>query len=166
MDVLQKREDAKTICNDSLTNFDQTYVGSAVHAIGCIPHYWMGLIKRYSILKMFNSKILLCETQNQLFRANQYLTPQIEKGLALFTPPCRQMKVTLDMETSDYAGPGLLGIRIDFGSENYKLFRNVRSYGIYDLVSQVGGIIGMVLGFSFMQQAPSFLQSVSTPMEK
>ena len=160
VEVLEKREDAEIPCNTSLTDFDLMYKESVVKSIGCIPNYWKRFVNHSGIAKMEHTKVLHCKTRDQYLHASQYEPLNFQKGSTLFTQPCRQMTVSYDMSTSDISyKAGELGLTIYYGSENYKLFRNVRSYGIYDLTSQFGGIIGMFLGFSLMQ-APLILQWV------
>ena len=72
------------------------------------------------------------------------------------------MTIAFDMasepEPGSYGG-GMLGFTLYYGSKNYKYFRNVRSFGIYDLWSQIGGFIGMLLGYSLIQ-TPSIMREV------
>ena len=160
VEVLEKREDAEIRCNKSLTDFDLTYKESVVKSIGCIPRYWNHFLNNSGIEKMEETRIPNCKTKDQYLHASQYQPLYFQNGSKLFRQPCRQMTVSYDMSTSDISyKAGELGLTIYYGSENYKLFRNVQSYGIYDLTSQFGGIIGMFLGFSLMQ-APLILQWV------
>ena len=160
VEVLEKREDAQIPCNKSLTEFDLMYKDSVVKSIGCIPNYWKRFLNNSGIEKMDKTKIPNCNTKDQYLHASQYEPLYFQNGSKLFRQPCRQMTVSYDMSTSDISyKAGELGLTIYYGSENYKLFRNVQSYGIYDLTSQFGGIIGMFLGFSLMQ-APLILQWV------
>ena len=160
VEVLEKREDAEITCNKSLTDFDLMYKDSVIKSIGCIPLYWKRFLNNSGVEKMNETKIPDCNTKDQYLHASQYQPLYFQNGSKLFRQPCRQMTVSYDMYTSDISyKAGKLGLTVYYGSANYKLFRNVRSYGIYDLTSQFGGIIGMFLGFSLMQ-APSLFQWV------
>ena len=75
-----------------------------------------------------------------------------ENGTKLFMPNCRHMTITFDMAQADVSySQGNIGFTINYGSESYKYFKNVRSFSIYDFWSQVGGFIGMLLGYSLLQ---------------
>ena len=152
VEVLEKREDAQIPCNKSLSDFDLMYKESVVKSIGCIPHYWKRFLNTFGIEKLGKTKIPNCTNKDQYFRASQYEPLHFQNGSKLFRQPCRQMTVSYDMSTSDISySAGKLLLAVYYGSENYKFIRNVRSFGIYDLTSQFGGIIGMLLGFSLMQ---------------
>ena len=45
----------------------------------------------------------------------------------------------------------LIMLRIQYKLSNYEEVRNSRAFNEYDLFTQIGGIIGLMLGFSFFQ---------------
>ena len=128
------------------------YKESVVKSIGCIPRYWNRFLNNSDIEKLGETKIPNCTNKDQHSHASQYQPLYFQNGSKLFKQPCRKMTVSYDMSTYDISyKAGQLGLTVYYGSENYKFIRNVRSFGIYDLTSQFGGIIGMLLGFSLMQ---------------
>ena len=81
-----------------------------------------------------------------------------------YRPPCRELvtisyatagnalldgvikKITKDLKKKD-----LIMLRIHYKLSNYEEVRNGRAFNEYDLFTQVGGAIGLMLGFSFFQ---------------
>ena len=161
VDVLEKREDAVSPCNKSLANFDQQYRKSVTDSIGCIPIYWkLFFVQNVTKENVTNMMTLPpCDSKEQFSKLSKYMPLHFQDGTKLFTPSCRQMKLSFDMAQEDisYMRSGELGFTVYYGSETFKYFKNTRSFGIYDLWSQVGGFIGMLLGYSLLQ-VPSIMQ--------
>jgi len=59
--------------------------------------------------------------------------------------------------TFDNFSPGAAGklskirIIIDYKTENYKLAANYKKFGLLSLLSQIGGFVGMFLGYSLLR---------------
>ena len=89
-----------------------------------------------------------------------------ENGMKLFTRNCREMMVSFDMSQEDISyDKAALGFLVNYGPEIYKNVRNTRSFGFYDLWSQIGGFVGMFLGYSLLQ-SPDILQGVILSLKK
>ena len=147
VDVLEKREDAIVRCNASLTNLDQMYRLAVINFVGCVPSYW----KRFYPEKE-KSWLPLCDKKEEFQILSEFMPIYFENGTKLFMPNCRHMTITFDMAQADVSySQGNIGFTINYGSESYKYFKNVRSFSIYDFWSQVGGFIGMLLGYSLLQ---------------
>ena len=155
VDVLEKREDAIVQCNASLTNLDQMYRLAVINFVGCVPSYWIRFYpeKEQSLLP-------LCSKKKQFQILSEFMPIYFENGTKLFMPNCRHMTITFDMAQADVSySQGNIGFTINYGSESYKYFKNVRSFSIYDFWSQVGGFIGMLLGYSLLQ-VPDILMGI------
>ena len=101
-----------------------------------------------------------CNSRKQFSSFTKYLTPHFENGMKLFTQNCRHMTLTFDMAQEDISfQKGNLGFVMNYGPENYKHFTNFRSFSILDMWSQIGGFVGMLLGYSLLQ-APDILHNV------
>ena len=147
VDVLEKREDAIVQCNASLTELDQMYRLSVINYIGCIPSYWKQFYQE-------KKEHLLpgCNAKKQYEILSEFMPIYFENGTKLFMPNCRHMTVTFDMAQADVSySQGKIGFTLNYGSESYKYFKNIRSFSIYDFWSQVGGFVGMLLGYSLLQ---------------
>ena len=160
MESLRKREDATTPCNSTLTNNDQMYRLPLMKKVGCIPIYWTHLVSG-EITKTIN--LPKCNRTKDYKALKQYLPDigDVKVGTGLYTQPCAEMTITLTMAQSDYEGSGELGFQIYYDTEQYKIIENSRGFGLQDLWSQIGGFIGIFLGYSLLQM-PELLSSLVT----
>ena len=156
VDVLEKREDAIPPCNASLIDLDAKYRQSVVEFVGCGPSYWKRFFKTD-----FIKNLKTCNSKDEFLTLSKYMPLYFENGTKLFRPNCRQMTITFDMSQADLSySQGRLGFLLSYGSENYKHFLNVRSISINDMWSQIGGFIGMLLGYSLLQTPEIFIYVV------
>ena len=153
VDVLEKREDAIVQCNASLATLDQMYRLSVINYVGCIPSYW----KRFC-QETKEYFLPVCNKKKEFEILSEFMPINFENGTKLFMPNCRHMTVTFDMAQADVSySQGKIGFTLNYGSESYKYFKNVRSFSIYDFWSQLGGFVGMLLGYSLLQVPDIFI---------
>ena len=124
VEVLRKRYDGSTPCNDSLANDDRMWLETVMTAVNCIPSYWKGLYH------LQESNLPECNSKTQYKDLNQYYLPpnNIDNGTILYEEPCNQMRITTSVITNDYQDNHLvLGFR--YAREEYRETNNYRAFG-------------------------------------
>ena len=152
VEKLLNRPDAISYCNASLNHVDKTYLSAVMESVGCVPAYWEHFVSTWNIALNKNASAK-CNTTINYQMMKEYLPyyGNVTKGTQLYTPSCNKMMVTYDMTKSDSDGSGLLEFKIHYSTDNYKEIRNIRQFGLYDLWSQIGGFVGIFLGYSLLQ---------------
>ena len=81
----------------------------------------------------------------------------------LYLPPCSEMSniVTVNENVARFDNTNITNLILKFEyPTNYRETVNKRSFNVYDLWSQIGGVVGIIIGYS-MAQIPETLQNVS-----
>ena len=163
VEQLQKRDDAQTPCDATLKDTDRRYREAITKDVGCVPAYWEVFRSNLS-LKEHLDGIPKCKTQKQ-YRdfASQFGDYDImENGQKLYVQPCKEMAITRVMrQIEDQRTSELLRIDVHYDWGSYKLIKNSRSLNLEGLWSQIGGFVGIFLGYSLLQ-LPDVLLNVLT----
>ena len=163
IEVLKRRPDAREPCNKTLYDEDTLWIKTSISHLGCVPNFM-----RYVTLGSNQNNnwpiSYSCKRQNlKDFYAN--FTPDSNFKLTSdpYDPPCLEMEsivtstATSIANTFDNFSPGAAGklskirIIIDYKTENYKLAANYKKFGLLSLLSQIGGFVGMFLGYSLLR---------------
>jgi len=144
---MRSRKDAIEPCDESLQNDDRKWMEKVVGIIGCFPCYWQDIFINFTSFK-------LCKTPNELKKASKYLPRNNEKTtksvLSMYTQPCDQMRVNINSNSDRYDDDTIFKIKFRFSSDFIDETRNVRSFEKANLWASIGGYVGMILGFSFL----------------
>ena len=157
VEILSKRPSANAPCDPSLANEDSAILTAIIKMIACIPPYWNhfsvpdGSLKNYSV----------CEKKEQLQRFASFLPDETKgnyfsEGTPDLIPPCRETRTAgrvvkmsdnqinerSDMQFCPY---------ITYPADVYKSITNEQAFNVQDLWSQIGGFVGMFLGYSLLQ---------------
>ena len=149
IEVLRKRSNAVKSCNESIYNNDELYKREVVKEVGCVPSYW----KRF----FENEKSPNCSTKAQFNRLTNMLPMMFENanllnGSKLYVQPCNEMKIlTTVNKRNERAYGNRLWLGFYYDSDEYIEIQNNEAYTSYDLWSQIGGIVGIFLGYSILQ---------------
>ena len=159
VEVLRKRPDANEKCDISLTNDDQKWHEVLINKHQCIPVF----MKRF---------LQNCSQQNQLPECNINQHRQVvfdyspyddfEATGKLYLPPCSEMSnvITINEDIARFDDRNITNLILKFEySSNYRETINRRNFNVYDLWSQIGGIVGIIIGYS-MSQIPETLQNL------
>ena len=155
IDVLRKRQNAPTPCNEKLYQEDNQWIESAINALNCTP----------SFLKRFTQNLVASNTtlDNQVCTQRQYsnfknlYSPEsrFRKIASLYMQPCVEMRSTVSSTHSlisfNVTTVMRLIFKIGYEDEGYRETTNYRAFGLLSLGSQIGGFIGMFLGYSLLQ---------------
>ena len=79
--------------------------------------------------------------------------------------PCKQMNAIVSTGESTAARPGgaetsIIRIRINYMAQEFRETRNNQAFGFMSLWSQIGGFVGILLGYSLLQ-VPELLEYFS-----
>ena len=152
VEILRKRHDAVVPCDKTIDNNDMHYKKTIMNLAGCIPFYW----------KLFNNQKNLssnqdCHEKEELLKIGQFLPGLYEninvgKGLKLYDPPCRETTVLAITHrrrvVMDYHR---IFIVVHYDATHFKEITNNRAFTTFDLWSQIGGFVGIFLGYSCLQ---------------
>jgi hypothetical protein len=161
-----------------LFNQDESYFTKITQGMGCIPVFWKTISKPWKR----ESKLSFCKTLEKYKKYDHMyyglnLTSDIFKvlkvSLAQGEPPCSEMSVIYDVSTHYHVeneheyeyGDGDLAIRTIYRTKKYEEIINKRKFDWESLFGQVGGFIGIMLGWS-MLNIPVFLSVMSAALRK
>ena len=161
IEILRKRPNAIKACNNSISDNDKTYMQTVMNSIGCIPSYWRRFVDNITI------HLPECDRTNQYEKfanmlPNTYENTNLQRGAKLYTQPCTEMKISTSMDKRHVRTMSHnMWITFYYDSDEYKEVLNNQAFTANDLWSQIGGIVGIFLGYSCLQVTfNSFLHCV------
>ena len=169
MEILHRRSKKDSPCNENWRNYDNELIEQLVSKIGCHPPHWSWLSSDYP----------MCENSEQLFslRVPSLSTGDTE-FLKNFPPPCREIQTITSTSTiknatlvdmlSLISGPDNKNKKqnveehfnqneiftkfvVRFKMLDYKLVTVVQAFNEETLIGNLGGYIGLFLGFAIWQ---------------
>lgn len=168
IDVLKKRADAIIPCNKTLFNEDQMWIKKAIKKMGCIPPFF----RKYAIGNKNNLQNLdnySCnQAQYQTYQTNYSPEFNFREIAEEYDPPCNQM-TTIVMTTNRIVPTRIdrsrilnlsiasarrlpkIKIIVEYMTEVYRETTIQKHFGMLSLWSQIGGFVGIFLGFSLLQ---------------
>ena len=145
--LMHLRPDAKRECNPIHQSDDIHWMNHVAEHIGCVPQYWTRFVQR-PLLRECNSK-------SQYYNASRYL-PMINRTganmiFSMHKRPCNKMKITTGVKFLNFYREDVLKVDFRYLSNEYEEIKNVRDIGLENLVANIGGYVGMLLGVSLLQ---------------
>ena len=151
MEVLRKRPDAIDLCNETLKDDDSQWRQSVIQKIQCIPTF----MKRFLSYSSAQTQLQECNpTQHKEMEETYSPFDNFPAVGTLYTPPCTLMSsiVTINEDLARFDDPNSTSLILKFEYPlEYKETVNTRAFIVYDLWSQIGGIVGIIVGYSLMQ---------------
>ena len=155
--VLRKREDANYPCNPDIDD-DQRFFLEIFRKISCIPPYW----------KIFVGKDVhtpYCKNLSQIKISWGELNKlKWEDASEFLTQPCDKMSISTSVEKSNTVSK-LIGhvmvIHFAYLNEEYQEIVNSKDFGLQSFWSNIGGFIGIFLGYSLLQIPDLLAKSIS-----
>ena len=146
---LRRRPDSNVPCND-IADYDKYYQQQIAKELECIPPYWKEPFPNSGPLEYCTS---LQKLQDAFRKTND---PQTIHVLNEF--PCDQMKLLSIASINNEPSPTPTEISMQFfyNEKTYDEIRYDKMMGFESWLSNVGGFIGIFLGYSLMQ-IPEFL---------
>ena len=159
MEVLRRRNKIQHACND-VDNFDDDFQLKAMKKAGCSPPYWSS-----------QRNMTKCKSKHQMRKFSRYTSTATYRT----TPPCLELEKLIydyNEQDLDYSylkvlAPNLelskndtvMMIMLQFLEPDFKEIKQVKAFGIESLIGNVGGYIGLFLGYSILQ-LPDFVLSL------
>ena len=144
LEVIRQRETSKEPCNKDWKEDDETMLLQKISRIGCKP----------SFLKI-KSDSPICKSQKQMkmfatFNSSHYHAPcqSIQKILYAY-----EEYSILEDWTEEWTSEidDIFEVMFEFTDGTYMEIEQVRDYGLQDVVGDIGGYLGLFLGFALLQ---------------
>lgn len=147
LQVLRKRYDGKVACDMDLdSNIDVRWRESVMKLVGCIPTYWKGFAhsSKFQLLQLKD-----CTTSGQYQSFTNWYTYKTDPNIT-YEPSCTWPTIIKNIEHKE-DNRSLLMIEIHHESGYYVNVQNTKAFTFNVLWSQVGGLVGIFLGYSILQ---------------
>ena len=150
---LRKRSDSNAPCNSDINNYDHYFKDQIIKELGCIPPYWIKSVSNFYKFKE-------CANSTALQNAHLKIS-EPKKLLEQRQLPCYEMSLLSIESINNHPSPRPKDISMEFvyTEKAYEEVKYSRMMGFDGWLSNVGGFIGIFLGYS-MLQIPGFLQFV------
>ena len=147
---LKKRAQSNDPCSDQIANYDQYLQQEIEKHVGCAPTY----IKQFLST---DSNVTECVLPNDLWKAN-HIIENFDTFLKKNDKPCDEMLVlTIDsVNNNPNPKPKDIAIKFIYSEQIYEEIEYRKAIGGLSWISNVGGFVGIFLGYSMMQ-FPEFL---------
>ena len=142
MEVLKRRHKEYQVCSKDV-KYDAWLVQNITRRINCTPPYWLT-----------SYKLPLCTTKEELKQAKDMFW-DIFYGVVEMNTPCNEIS-KLDLEYEDAVDVSDLRenetkLSVYFRNKVYKEIRQIRAYTFMSLIGNVGGFVGLLLGYALVQ---------------
>lgn len=155
-----RRHDSNFKCDQHLNNDDEKILQTVSGMIGCLPVFWKDLSRAW--YHTFNMTFCTKPHQYEEFwKLNSLLV------FNKYTPPCKKISVTYDISTKDdypevrAVANGDLLVTVLYKTEEYEEVYSRKKFDAESLFSQIGGLIGIMVGVSFIH-IPDLLQKIAS----
>ena len=168
--VFRKRPNSKEPCDENLLNDDREWMRAVSKYVGCIPVYWKHIVSNYYHLDhSMGQDAPICKTfhtYKQIY--SNFITNKWNSTANNYLPPCNKMKVSSDVKISAHNDPyvskilksrNLNMLEFLYLTNEYEEIMNVKDVDLEDLFSQIGGSVGILLGYSILQ-IPSLISII------
>ena len=142
---IKRRVDSNEPCSENIENYDQYFQQKIAEHLGCVPIYF-----KYAMTN--ESNIEECESKNKLMEA-QYIIDNFDKFLNGIAKPCDEMLVlTIDsVDNNPDLKPNDIAIKFIYSDKVYEEIEYTKGIKFEGWLSNVGGFVGIFLGYSMMQ---------------
>ena len=144
--VVRGRPGAKKTCTSTKEDYDMYLINTIIEEIKCIPSYW----KDYAKTKI---DMEVCTSQVALTKAYSY-TKTWKAFIENHTRPCIDMYNTVAwnwLDAVETISPEEVQIKLTYQEQYYQELRYLPDFDFETFISNVGGFVGIFLGYSLMQ---------------
>ena len=143
--VLKKRSVKGQLCSNNIADYDTYFHEAMINKIGCIPPFWMKRMKDTSRLKE-------CTSPEKLWKVND-LIGNYKIMLDEIEAPCVDMFNSIGWNWLKVWSKRIKNafIEIIYVEKYYAEITQVEDFNFQDFISNLGGFIGIFLGYSMMQ---------------
>ena len=148
LQVFRKRYNSGTPCNRDITsNIDIRWREELMKKVNCIPTYWKYLERS---IDFKNKHINDCTTSAQYQSFWEQTT--YERGKVQYEPSCTSPTIIKTWQKGeDFNTSWNVWVKINYKSEYYMEVVNYQATTLDDLFCQIGGLVGIFLGYSLLQ---------------
>ena len=142
---LKKRPDSHRPCNKDIDNHDRHLQLKLIERLGCIPSYWMGIFWN-------DTNFDECTSPKTLRYAFNNIS-SVKNILEWNDQPCDEMiLLSIDSVNNNPSTlPEDIAIGFHYSEKMYEEIEYTKAIGFENWLSNVGGFVGIFLGFSMMQ---------------
>ena len=155
IEILHKRQGAEMPCDENNHDNDHEYKKAVIKKVGCIPSFWKSLIHdEINNLPPCTKTSKYQEISNLLPGVQN--NKNIRNGTKLYTQPCYEMMITVTTTSRyeytifDEEKPHISCI-FYFEADRFKEIHNHQAFNLAEMWSQIGGFVGIFLGYSCLQ---------------
>ena len=155
IEVLRRRPDAHEKCDGTLQDEDQQWRLSVIKEVGCIPAFEKRFLVGSSEGGYLLETLPKCDNDGY-YRHRHSFSPydNLDAGKDLYTGPCTEKSSivtnTEEIVYEDKSNLSTLVFKFNY-EEGYKEIINRKAFSLADLWSQVGGFVGIFIGYSLIQ---------------
>ena len=151
--TLRKRPDSNNACNDDIIDHVKYYQEELSKVIGCIPPYWVNKVSN-------ENELGYCSTAKEFQDAYRKIDDR-KTILELTEVPCNEMiLLSIDSINADPRPiPEDISVMFYYTEKTYEEIQYTKMMGFESWLSNVGGFVGIFLGYSMMQ-IPEFLNYI------
>ena len=141
IEVLRRRHKSFEECHDDIP-YDQWITENITATIKCNPPYWVP-----------DNQYPICRTQKTLRKAQTMFWSYFYGNLELNHPCTEIQKVDMDYEETDddALDKNQTRIHVSYLSNTFKEIQQMKAYTIMMLFGNVGGFVGLLLGYALIQ---------------
>ena len=152
--VLRKRhKSTERSCNPDIRNYDKYFLLEVVKELSCVPEYWKEALHD-------DTNLTVCSSADNLREAFRYVS-DIHDFLVQKDTPCLEMHL-LSIDSVNYKPdpiPSDFAIAFHYTEKIYEEITYSKQTPFENWLSNVGGFVGIFLGYSMMQ-FPAFLMYI------
>ena len=156
MEVLRRRPDANYKCNITLRDDDSQWREAVIEENQCIPAFMRRFVQgEYDHYLECN----FSQHKKVIYDYSPY--DNFEAAGKFYSPPCSEMSsiVTTSENVARFEDKNVTNLILKFEySKDYRETVNARNFNVYDLWSQIGGVVGIIVGYN-MAQIPEALEN-------
>ena len=148
IEVLRRRNKSFEECHDNIP-YDQWITENIMATIKCNPPYWVP-----------DNQYPICRTQEELQKAQTMFWSYFYGNLESNQPCTEIQKVDMDYEETDddALDKKQTRIHVSYLSNTFKEIQQMKAYTIMMLFGNVGGFVGLLLGYALIQ-IPNLIHS-------
>ena len=145
--LLRNRKNRIDPCNKNIGYYDRFLLESVSNETACVPPYWRNIIGILSNLEE-------CNSPEQLKKVHE-LTKDYKKIWEHHEAPCLDMFNSVVWNQEGYDDLKIcrkcIYLKITYLDQYYEEIKEIRDFNFEDFISNLGGFIGIFLGYSMMQ---------------
>ena len=143
--TLRKRHDSNIPCNPNIQNYDEHLQLQLIKQLGCVPIYWKNLLsEKVSYEDCIDPEKLKVAYRN---------ISDFENIRKWNEQPCDEMSLLTihSVNKNPITRPNDIAIAFYYTEKMYEEIQYSREMGFENWLSNVGGFVGIFLGYSMMQ---------------